>query len=86
MVQPVNQEQLNEKEWENPENWKLGIFYYSHKDTRFWVPKRSMMGRRRYGGTPNMAKKGARTYMMLILGGMLLLLLLVMALERSGVI
>lgn len=86
MIQPVNQEVINEEEWQTAANWKLGLFYYSHRDSRMWVPKRSMLGRRRYGGTPNMAKKGARTYLMIVVGGLMLLILLIMALERSGVL
>jgi uncharacterized membrane protein len=38
----VNQEQINQKEWENPANWSdtiVGI-YFSKRDTRVWVPKR----------------------------------------------
>jgi uncharacterized membrane protein len=27
-------------ERENPENWKLGIFYFNKKDSRLIVPKR----------------------------------------------
>jgi uncharacterized membrane protein len=78
------QEQIDQQEWENMENWRWGLFYYSARDSRMWVPKRSMFGRRRFGGTPNFAKEGARQYMLLIVGAMLLFFLVVVALERSG--
>ena len=81
-----SQEQINDSEWSNTANWRAGIFYHSEKDSRPWVPKRSMFGRRRFGGTPNFAKKSARQYMMLIVGFGLLFFLFVVALERSGIL
>ena len=82
MVQPTNQQELDEKEWTNSANWKFGLFYYSEKDSRPWVPKRSMFGRRRYGGTPNFAKSVARTYFMVLVGIAVLLVLVVIATSR----
>lgn len=39
----MNQQQINQSEWENQQNWSgpvwLGI-YFSRIDTRSWVPKR----------------------------------------------
>jgi len=84
MVEPSNQNQINETEWLNRANWKAGLFYYSQKDTRIWVPKLSMFGRRRYGGTPNFAQRGARIYLAILLGFMFLMFLVVLALERAG--
>ncbi|HKI97505.1 MAG TPA: hypothetical protein VKB51_03420 [bacterium] len=80
------QEQINDAEWQNSANWRFGLFYYSPRDSRVWVPKRSMFGRRRYGGTPNFAQPSARQYMMLIVTFMLALFLLVVLLERWGVL
>lgn len=40
----MNQEEINKAEWQNPDNWTLGsrllCVYFSHKDSRTWVPKR----------------------------------------------
>jgi uncharacterized membrane protein len=40
----MNQNEINQAEWENPANWtkgsKLFCVYFSHKDSRTWVPKR----------------------------------------------
>ena len=37
----MNQDDINQKEWESKDNWSGGIFglYFSKKDTRIWVPK-----------------------------------------------
>lgn len=80
------QEQIDHEEWENPANWHWGIFYHSARDSRDWVPKRSMFGRRRYGGTPNFAKPGARAHMMILVSLLLLFFLVVVTLERLGVL
>ncbi len=84
--EPMTQEERNVAAWEDPASWRLGLFYYSNADTRPWVPKRSMMGRRRFGGTPNFAQPTARAYLMVVLGFGLAAILLVTALERSGVL
>lgn len=84
MSEDRTQEQLDHDEWENPANWRWGLFYYSERDSRDWVPKRSMFGRRRYGGTPNFAKPSARQTMMILVGIMILFFLVVVSLERSG--
>jgi uncharacterized membrane protein len=80
------QEQINDSEWHNPANWRYGLVYFSARDSRAWVPKRAMFGRRRYGGTPNFANPSARRYMALMLSLMLMLLLAVMTLERLGIL
>jgi uncharacterized membrane protein len=40
----MNQSEINQAEWENPANWTGGskwlCVYFSHKDSRTWVPKR----------------------------------------------
>lgn len=86
MPEITPQEETNQREWEDAANWRWGLFYYSEADSRDWVPKRSMFGRRRFGGTPNFAKKSARQYMMIMISLMLLFLLIVISLERSGVL
>ena len=35
----MTQEEINRKEWENPDNWSGPGFYFSKKDSRTWVPK-----------------------------------------------
>jgi uncharacterized membrane protein len=85
--QPADtQDQINDREWNDPANWHYGLIYSSGRDSRDWVPKRSLFGRRRYGGTPNFAKQSARRYMLLMVGLALVLFLAVVALERLGIL
>ena len=37
----MNQKEINNKEWKNPDNWSGSAigFYFSKKDDRVWVPK-----------------------------------------------
>lgn len=35
-----DQESINHREWERPENWNAWGVYRSVRDTRVWVPKR----------------------------------------------
>jgi uncharacterized membrane protein len=86
MSEHRTQEETDEAEWTSSANWRWGLFYYSAKDSRDWVPKRAFYGRRRFGGTPNFAKPGARQYMMLIVGAMLAVFFLIVMLERIGVL
>lgn len=82
MSDQPSQEEIDEAEWLKPANWRAGIFYHSERDSRNWVPKRSMFGRRRYGGTPNFAKESARKLMMIIAGICVLLFLTVVTVEN----
>jgi len=34
----MNQRELNDAEWANPDNWSMGL-YFSKRDSRAWVPK-----------------------------------------------
>ena len=86
MATKPSQEEIDEQEWRNTDNWRLGLFYYSEKDSRMWVPKRSMFSRRRHGGTPNFAKPAARSHFMLLVGVGVLVVLVVIALDRMGVL
>jgi len=40
----MDQKEINKAEWANPDNWTKGsnlfCVYFSHKDSRTWVPKR----------------------------------------------
>ncbi|MEE8394946.1 MAG: hypothetical protein V3S29_02755 [bacterium] len=80
------QQDLDEAEWQNVANWRLGLFYFSEKDSRIWVPKRRLLGRGRTGGTPNLAKPAARQYMMMLAGGFALLLVLLSLLRNAGIL
>lgn len=84
--QQRTQDQINDAEWQNPDNWRWGLFYYGPRDSRAWVPKRSLFGRRRYGGTPNFAHPGGRSTMMVVVGLMVIVFLFIVWLERLGVL
>ena len=34
-----SQQEINDSEWGNPANWRGGLFYFSRRDSRVWVPK-----------------------------------------------
>jgi uncharacterized membrane protein len=55
MDQPETQDTINQREWENPMNWRGGV-YSSRADTRLWVPKGPGHGA---GQTLNFAQPGA---------------------------
>jgi len=57
----LNQDELNQSEWNNLDNWSLGI-YRSRKDTRIWVPKR-----RGIGWTINLGRKGGIVWMVALI-------------------
>jgi len=84
MSDQPSQDEINETEWLNPANWRAGIFYHSEQDSRIWVPKRSMFGRRRYGGTPNFAKESARKFIMIVIGVCVLVFMVVVTVENMG--
>ena len=52
-----------DSEWRNSENWHLGIFYASDRDTRMFVPKRFGIG-----WTLNFAHSGSRFLLLIIFG------------------
>jgi len=78
------QAEIDENEWNTRANWRLGLFYYSETDSRAWVPKRSMLGRRRFGGTLNFAKPQARRYFYTMLAALLGLFLILVILGQLG--
>ena len=72
----MNQNEINRAEWENPENWTAGSkwlsVYFSHRDSRTWVPKRPPW----MGATINLAKPGGVAWLIgFILGFPFLILL-----------
>ena len=77
---------MDDEEWNNRANWRIGLFYYSQRDSRAWVPKRGSLGRRRMGVTPNLAKPQARAYLGIVMGGFLILFLTIILLERWGLL
>ena len=58
----MEQKDLNEMEWSDKINWKWGIFYYSHNDTRVWAPKKPKW----CGWTLNFAKKQSYLWLLFI--------------------
>jgi uncharacterized membrane protein len=48
---------------DNPQNYKLGIFYFNRKDKRLIVPKRKRM----LGWTMNFARPGAYLWVIIII-------------------
>ena len=74
----VNQDEINERERNNPDNWSKPLgFYHSKLDSRVWVPKpRPWMG-----STLNLANPVGRTLVLLfvLLLGLLLAAVLAFA-------
>jgi uncharacterized membrane protein len=67
----MSQEEINEAEWNNPDNWSKGL-YFSKKDNRVWVPKQI----RSLGWTVNLGQgKGAATLMWTFVGGIIIVVL-----------
>ena len=57
----MDQEEINQAEWENPDNWSDSFvgFYFSKTDSRTWVPKRNP----RMGCTMNLGKPAGAWWM-----------------------
>ena len=76
----MNQDEINQKEWENPDNWggpKWFSVYFSKRDSRTWVPKQQpWMGLWLKKATPNLAHTSGVAWLFSIIG---LLFLLVIA-------
>ena len=75
----MNQHEINEAEWKNPDNWSgpgLIAFYFSKKDTRTWVPKKIPA----MGWTLNLGQPaGARWLLGFLVGLPLLIIVIVVA-------
>jgi uncharacterized membrane protein len=71
----MNQTEINQAEWANPENWSVG-FYFSKKDSRTWVPK-AIPG---MGWTVNMGKRAGAFWMLGLLVGIPVLIILALSL------
>jgi uncharacterized membrane protein len=48
----MNTSEQNQKEYQDINNWKWGVFYYSKRDSRVWTPKQI----NKQGWTLNFAK------------------------------
>lgn len=73
----MNQDDINQQEWLNPQNWS-GLCYHSQRDTRKLVPKRLGIGWTYNFGT----KKRARwVWVLVALAGLGLLMALIFRLE-----
>ena len=71
----MNQDEINKKEWENPDNWtgptNMSV-YFSKKDSRTWVPKmKPWMGWTLNLGQPS----GVRWLVLCIIGPIILVIL-----------
>ena len=67
----MNQENINQNEWNAPENWTL-LTYRSQRDSRLFVPKR-----RGWGWTINFGnKKGVRLCVALLAIPLIILIIL----------
>lgn len=73
----MNQDEINKAEWENPANWtkgsKLLCVYFSHKDTRTWVPKRIPW----MGSTLNLGKTSGVAWLTGFLAGIPIIFLII---------
>ena len=48
----MSQSEINDTEWQDAANWRVGTFYFSRRDSRAFVPKRHAL----LGATINFAK------------------------------
>ena len=77
----MTQEQINDAEWNNDDNWggtgglaNLASVYFSKKDTRTWVPKKSPT----MGWTVNMAHNTGVAWFLGILLGIPLIFVIIL--------
>ena len=76
----MTQDEIDKAEWENPANWTKGskmlCVYFSHKDSRTWVPKRipSM------GSTMNLGKPAGVAWLTGFLIGIPLIFIMIVLL------
>jgi uncharacterized membrane protein len=73
----MDQNEINKAEWNNPENWSLGL-YFSKKDTRTWVPKSIPF----LGWTMNLGKTSGALWMIGLLIGLPLVAILLTTFMR----
>ena len=72
-----SQDDVNQAEWENPENWTAGsnlfCVYFSRKDTRIWVPKKIPA----MGSTLNLGQRGGVIWLTAFLVGIPAVIILI---------
>ena len=72
----MDQNEINQAEWENPANWSDGpkwfCVYFSHNDSRTWVPKRIPW----MGVTINMARTSGVVWLVSFILGVPLFLVI----------
>ena len=61
------QDEINQAEWENPDNWST--IYFSKKDSRTWVPKKNP----KHGSTVNFGSPSGSLWIYYFFGFFLLL-------------
>ena len=70
----MNQENINQAEWENPANWsgpRWVSLYFSKRDSRVWVPKQ-IPG---LGWTINLGRPGGVAWLVTVILGLPILII-----------
>jgi uncharacterized membrane protein len=79
----MNQQMINQAEWENPDNWSgpawLSV-YFSKRDSRIWVPKQMPW----MGWTVNLGRPGGVAWLVVTIIGLPLLVVLVIVLAGAS--
>lgn len=78
----MNQNEINQSEWRNPENWsgpKALSVYFSKRDSRTVVPKQLTW----MGWTVNLAKTAGAFWLMGVLVGLPLLVIIIVIMSES---
>jgi uncharacterized membrane protein len=79
----MNQQEINEMEWKNPDNWSSRSwvsFYFCKKDSRTWVPKKIPS----LGWTLNLATAAGAGWLFGFLVGLPLFFILIMILVLAN--
>lgn len=71
----MNQREINDAEWANPDNWSMGL-YFSKRDQRVWVPKPVPV----MGWTLNLGTRAGACWMIGIMVGLPVLMIALMGL------
>lgn len=71
----MNQREINDAEWANPDNWSMGL-YFSKRDQRVWVPKSVPA----LGWTLNLGARAGASWMIALMVGLPVLMIALMGL------
>jgi len=74
----MDQNEINKAEWENPENWSVGL-YFSKQDSRTWVPKSIPW----MGWTLNLGRRAGACWMLGFLLGLPVVIMFLMSLSKG---